>query len=81
MWASTVRKIVLENAAKESELHTDEARFYKRIGKHFAAHGFVTHSKGEYARGGVTSNTVATTRSGQSGRLRAQLAAALLSPT
>ena len=29
---------------------TDEARYYKRVGKEFAAHGTVDHSKEEYGR-------------------------------
>lgn len=37
---------------------TDEANFYPRIGHEFARHDMVTHSKGEYARGDVTTNTV-----------------------
>jgi hypothetical protein len=36
---------------------TDEAKYYKKAGQHFASHESVNHSKEEYARGDVTSNT------------------------
>jgi transposase-like protein len=45
-----VVKIVRENVAKESRLHTDESRLYTRVGQEFAAHETVNHSKEEYAR-------------------------------
>ena len=56
--AADVRNFVLGNASTESELHTDEARQYLRLGKKFAKHEAITHSEGEYARGAVTTNTV-----------------------
>jgi transposase-like protein len=51
--------IVRANIAKESHLMTDEARFYKRVGTEFAAHGSVDHSRDEYGRteAGVKINT------------------------
>ncbi|MQA64335.1 MAG: IS1595 family transposase [Alphaproteobacteria bacterium] len=54
----TIRKVLSENVAKESRLHTDEAQHYKRPGKAFAKHERVNHSEEEYARGDVTTNTV-----------------------
>ena len=39
-------------------LHTDESKLYHRVGKEFAAHETVKHSRKEYARGDVTTNTV-----------------------
>lgn len=53
-----VARIVRENVSKESRLHTDEHRMYRKVGKEFAAHEAVNHSKKEYARGDVTTNTV-----------------------
>jgi transposase-like protein len=50
--------IVRNNIARESRLHTDESKLYHRVGKEFAAHETVTHSRKEYARGDVTTNTV-----------------------
>ena len=37
---------------------TDEAKVYAKIGNCFVAHETVNHSKEEYARGDVTTNTV-----------------------
>jgi transposase-like protein len=54
----TIRKVLSENVAPESRLHTDEAQHYKRPGKAFAKHERVNHSEEEYARGDVTTNTV-----------------------
>jgi transposase-like protein len=46
----TVQKIVRENVARESKLHTDGSPLYKGVGKEFEAHGSVDHSSGEYVR-------------------------------
>jgi transposase-like protein len=46
----TVTKIVRDNIAKESRLHTDESRLYTGSEKHFQAHKTVTHSADEYVR-------------------------------
>jgi len=53
-----VVKIVRDNIAKETRLHTDESRIYRKVGKDFATHETVNHSAKEYARGDVTTNTV-----------------------
>lgn len=53
----TVQKIVRENVAKESRLHTDESRLYIGSDKHFATHETVRHSAKEYARGDVNTNS------------------------
>jgi len=52
----TVRKIIADNIARESRLHTDESRLY--IGADVASHETVRHSAKEYARGDVNTNTV-----------------------
>jgi transposase-like protein len=58
----TVKKIVVENVDKDSTLNTDEAAWYKKIGKEFAEHATVTHSDKEYSRRDgektTTTNTV-----------------------
>ncbi len=58
----TIDRILNENADKASRLNTDEAGVYKTIGKEFAAHESVTHSKDEYVRREgdhvITSNSV-----------------------
>jgi transposase-like protein len=46
----TVAKIVKENVARESTLHTDESRLYTGADAHFAAHETVHHTSGEYVR-------------------------------
>jgi transposase-like protein len=56
--AATVTKIVNENIAKESRLFTDESKLYTKVGETFAEHSTVVHSKKEYVRGEVHSNTV-----------------------
>ena len=54
----TVAKIVRENVARESRLHTDESRLYVKVGAEYAAHETVNHTAKEYARGDVTTNSV-----------------------
>lgn len=54
----TVRKIVADNIAHESRLHTDESRLYFGINKIVDTHETVNHSEKEYARGDVTTNSV-----------------------
>jgi transposase-like protein len=53
----TVTKIVRENVAKESRLHTDESALYRGSDEHFTSHETVKHSVGEYARGDVNTNS------------------------
>ncbi len=45
-----VAKVVSENIARESRLHTDESNLYPAIGKTFDAHKTVKHSIEEYVR-------------------------------
>ncbi len=47
---ATVEKIVGENIARESRLHTDESRLYFNAPDSFAAHETVHHTSGEYVR-------------------------------
>lgn len=47
---AAVEKIVRENVARESRLHTDESRLYFNASSMFAAHETVTHSHDEYVR-------------------------------
>lgn len=48
--AEDVAKIVRANVSKESRLHTDESKLYKKLGKEFAAHESVNHQRKEYGR-------------------------------
>jgi transposase-like protein len=53
----TVTKIVTENVAHESRLHTDESKLYFGSDKVFASHETVKHSAKEYVRGDVHVNS------------------------
>jgi transposase-like protein len=46
----SVAKVVSENIARESRLHTDESNLYPAIGQMFDAHKTVKHSIEEYVR-------------------------------
>jgi transposase-like protein len=46
----TVSRILRENVDTQSKLHTDGHTMYRRIGKEFAEHKFVDHSRDEYVR-------------------------------
>jgi transposase-like protein len=54
---ATVAKIVSENIAHESRLHTDESKLYTFVGQMFGSHETVCHSRKEYARGDVNTNS------------------------
>ena len=56
--ASTLLPILRENIAKEAIVYTDEAKQYTKLGSEFADHDFTTHSKGQYVRGNVHTNTI-----------------------
>lgn len=47
---ANVEKIVRENIARESRLHTDESKLYFNASSMFAAHETVTHTAKEYVR-------------------------------
>jgi transposase-like protein len=53
----TVQKIIRENVAPESRLHTDESALYPGIESHVASHETVKHTAGEYVRGDVHCNS------------------------
>ena len=55
---ATVANIVNENVLRETRLHTDESRLYTKVGANFSMHETVNHSRKEYARGDVTTNSV-----------------------
>lgn len=54
----TLVPIMRANIQRESMLLTDQASWYKTIGQEYASHGTVDHSKFEYARGEISTNTV-----------------------
>ena len=53
----TVQKIVTDNVARETRLHTDESRLYTGADALFASHETVKHSAKEYVRGDVHTNS------------------------
>lgn len=55
---ATVTPILHENVAREARVMTDEAGQYTHLGRDFAEHGVVRHSRGEYGRGDVHTNTI-----------------------
>lgn len=56
--AKTLKPIVVEAIAKETNLRTDQAPVYAEIGKGFASHETVNHSIKEYVRGDAHTNTI-----------------------
>jgi transposase-like protein len=54
----TLVPILRMNIRRESMLLTDQASWYKTVGTEYAEHGSVDHSKKEYARGEISTNTV-----------------------
>lgn len=60
--AETIREILVTNADRKSELHTDESNLYIKVGPEFAEHKAVKHGwggSGEYVgKDGQTTNNV-----------------------
>lgn len=57
--ARDIRGVLRMNANFDSTLVTDEAQYYKKIGREFAAHEAVNHGAGEYGRDDwVNTNTI-----------------------
>ena len=56
--AQTIQDMIVQNVAVGSTLHTDEHGAYRDIGGLFFDHATINHSQGEYARDGVTTNSI-----------------------
>ena len=56
--AKSIDAILRRNVHPTAIQHTDESAVYKKPGKRFRKHEYVTHATDEYARGDVTTNTV-----------------------
>lgn len=56
--AADLTPILEENIHYEAHVMTDEAGQYKFLNRSFAQHDFVSHSRGEYGRGEIHTNTV-----------------------
>jgi hypothetical protein len=55
--AKDLLPIIKANVLPDTRVMTDEAGQYAHLNKHFTEHDFVRHSKGEYGRGDVHTNT------------------------
>ncbi len=53
-----VRDILVKNASRKSKLYTDQSGLYTATGEEYAKHETVNHSKKEYVRGEVHTNTI-----------------------
>ena len=54
-----LKRVIHQNIHQSARVMTDEASYYKYLGKHFeGGHGTVNHSAGEYVNGDATTNTV-----------------------
>lgn len=60
--AQRVRRVTAKNLGSvvdpTATLITDECAGYRRVGMPYAAHHTVNHSRGEYARGTIHTNTI-----------------------
>ncbi|MCC6946881.1 MAG: IS1595 family transposase [Bradyrhizobiaceae bacterium] len=54
---ATVQRIVAENISRESRLHTDESPLYRGTASFFAKHETVRHSRKEYVRDDIHTNS------------------------
>jgi transposase-like protein len=54
----TIHTVLERHASTQSRFMTDEANVFTGVGWNFASHETVTHSKDEYVRGDVHTNTV-----------------------
>ncbi len=55
--AVTVGRVVAKNVAREARLMTDQSPVYGDVGREMASHESVNHSKEEYVRGDVYTNS------------------------
>jgi transposase-like protein len=53
-----IAPILRANLSREAKLNTDEHGSYREVGREFASHETVNHSKDEYVRGDAYTNTV-----------------------
>ncbi|HVB58919.1 MAG TPA: IS1595 family transposase [Candidatus Acidoferrales bacterium] len=56
--ANALHALIGTHASPKSKFMTDEANMFTEIGWNFASHGSIQHSKDEYVRGDVHTNTV-----------------------
>jgi transposase-like protein len=56
--ADSLRPIMSEQIDKKTDIVTDDFQAYKGVKDEFASHGAVKHSRGEYVRGKIHTNTI-----------------------
>src|SRR3989442_494472 len=56
--AGGVRRVLDEQADKQSHLMTDDAKHYRKVGREFRRHSTLNHTRKEYVRGNAHTNTV-----------------------
>lgn len=56
-----ITKILRAHVASDAHLNTDESPLYKKVGKEFASHDVVNHSREEYGYTDIMSGRLATT--------------------
>ncbi len=56
--AQTIQDVIVQAVDVGSTLHTDEHQSYADIGGLFFDHAAINHSRGEYVRDGVTTNSI-----------------------
>ncbi|MCK5218283.1 IS1595 family transposase, partial [bacterium] len=54
----TLKPILQKQVQKDTHIMTDDAKAYKKLNKHFPKHDVICHSKGEYSRGIIYTNTI-----------------------
>ena len=55
---ASILPIMRENLRRESDLMTDAAKLYRGMGAEFGSHEWVDHSRDEYVRGHIHTNTI-----------------------
>jgi len=55
--SKTLRPVIVKTASRKSRFMTDDAVWYTRVGEEFVSHESTEHSKREYVRGDVHTNT------------------------
>lgn len=56
--AQTLKPIMRQQIARDTHIMTDELRSYRHTDKEFDRHDVVCHSRGEYSRGPIHTNTI-----------------------
>jgi transposase-like protein len=55
---ATLKPIMRQQIKEDTHIVSDEMGAYKDVDKYFESHNIVTHSKGEYVRGAIHTNTI-----------------------